>query len=180
MPEASEIDPEIAAMGGVATALTPLDEDQRTRVLRWALDRYGVVAATTRHERPGDEGGSDEQEGGKQGSDEAGRRRYSSIEELFENGSAKTNMQKALLAAYWFQVVQGDTGFQSFALNAALKNLGIGIANITDALGSAEAQKPALVMQTAKTGKSRQARKTYKLTTAGVKSVEAMLASDGD
>lgn len=180
MSEASEIDPEIAAMSGVATALTPIDEDQRTRVLRWALDRYGVTAVITRHEGPGDEVGSSEQEGEQQGSKESGLRRYGSIEELFESGSAKTNMQKALLAAFWFQVVQGDTGFQSFALNGALKNLGIGIANITDALGSAEAQKPALVMQTAKTGKSRQARKTYKLTTAGVKAVEAMLASNGD
>lgn len=177
MSEASEIDPEIAAMGGVASALTSLDEDQRTRVLRWALDRYGVRVAAIRQEGTNESDGSDG-ESAAQDSGAAGLRQYASIDELFESGSAKTNMHKALLAAYWFQVVQGDTGFQSFALNGALKNLGIGIANITDALGSAEAQKPALVMQTAKTGKSRQARKTYKLTTAGVKAVEAMLSSN--
>jgi hypothetical protein len=36
-------------------------------------------------------------------------------------------------------------------------------------------QKPALVLQLKKAGKSRQARKTYKVTVAGVKAVEAML-----
>ncbi|HEY0259441.1 MAG TPA: hypothetical protein VGC18_06265 [Lacisediminihabitans sp.] len=164
-------DLEITAMSAITSALLPLEPDQQARVLRWAADRFSVrdikigaasnpVFDDTAVETPPD----------------ATRRAYNSIDELFESGVAKTNSQKALLAAYWFQVVQGGGTFQSFTLNAALKNMGQGIPNITDALGSAEAQKPALVMQTGKTGKARQARKTYKLTTAGVKAVEAMLA----
>lgn len=166
-----DADLEITAMSAITSALLPLGPDQQARVLRWAADRFSVrdiktgAASTpvfddTAVETPPD----------------ATRRLYNSIDELFESGVAKTNSQKALLAAYWFQVVQGGGTFQSFTLNAALKNMGQGIPNITDALGSAEAQKPALVMQTGKTGKARQARKTYKLTTAGVKAVEAMLA----
>lgn len=165
-------DLEIAAMGAISSALSPLEPDEQARVLRWAADRFSVRDIKTETtSTPVFEGTA------VAAPTEATSRAYSSIDELFEAGVAKTNTQKALLAAYWFQIVQGGGTFQSFTLNAALKNMGQGIPNITDALGSAEAQKPALVMQTGKTGKSRQARKTYKLTTAGVKAVEAMLAN---
>ncbi|WP_311243926.1 hypothetical protein [Microbacterium sp. WCS2018Hpa-23] len=172
----SNVDLEIAAMGAISAALSPLDSDEQARVLRWAADRFAVrdikfdAASTDVFENTAVSAPT-----------EVPGRTYNSIDELFESGVAKTNTQKALLAAYWFQVVQGGGTFQSFTLNAALKNMGQGIPNITDALGSAEGQKPVLVMQTGKTGKSRQARKTYKLTTAGIKAVESMLAdSDVD
>lgn len=164
-------DLEIAAMSSISAALTPLEPDQQARVLRWAADRFSIrdikreTSSTSFFDDTAD----------LDSPEETGRV-YSSVDELFESGVAKTNMQKALLAAYWFQVIQGGGTFQSFTLNVALKNMGQGIPNITDALGSAEAHKPALVMQTGKTGKTRQARKTYKLTTAGVKAVDAMLA----
>jgi hypothetical protein len=166
------IDPEIGAMGAVATALSKLDEDQQVRVLRWAADRYGLKGVKLGSTGGG--GGTDEEAA------EGGTGTYNSITELFEAAQgAKTNTQKALVAGYWFQVVMGNPGFQAYSLNVELKNMGIKIANITDALGSAENVKPALLMQTAKTGKAKQARKTYKLTTVGVKAVEAML-TDAD
>lgn len=164
-------DLEITAMSAITSALLPLEPDQQARVLRWAADRFSV-----RDIKTGAASNLIFDDTAVEAAPDATRRAYNSIDELFESGVAKTNSQKALLAAYWFQVVQGGGTFQSFTLNAALKNMGQGIPNITDALGSAEAQKPALVMQTSKTGKARQARKTYKLTTAGVKAVEAMLA----
>lgn len=168
-------DIEIVAMSAVAKALDSLDEGQRVRVLRWAADRFAVREIMTEAiSAPVIE--TDAASGSSAGAGKV----FASIDELFESGAAKTNTQKALLAAYWFQVVQDSSGFQSFTLNTALKNMGQGISNITDALRSAEVQKPALVMQTGKTGKSRQARKTYKLTTAGVKFVESMLEVSRD
>ncbi len=176
----NEVDPEIGAMSAVAGALKGLEEESQVRVLRWAADRYGLknIKIGGGSDGAGVDDGGESRGGGSGGS--AGGATYASIDELFESGVAKTNTQKALLAAYWFQVVQGGTGFQSYTLNTALKDLGIGIPNITDALSTAESQKPALVMQTSKSGKSRQARKTYKLTAAGVKSVEAMLNGNAD
>ncbi len=70
---------------------------------------------------------------------------------------------------------QGADSFDSQSANTALKNLGHAIANITMALGALIKQKPALVLQTKKSGKSRQARKTFKLTVAGIKAVEDMI-----
>jgi hypothetical protein len=54
--------------------------------------------------------------------------------------------------------------------------MGSGLANVTSTLESLKAKKPALVMQVGKTGRSRQARKTYKLTSAGIREVSEMLA----
>ncbi|TXK18447.1 hypothetical protein [Homoserinibacter sp. GY 40078] len=172
------IDSEIAAMSAVAGALNPLEPEQQVRVLRWAADRYGL--ADLKFANTGARGAAEELDDSRGSGAGGDKPSYSSIDELFESGIAKTNTQKALLAAYWFQVVEGKTGWQSYTLNTALKNLGIGITNITDALATAENQKPVLVMQTSKTGKSRQARKTYKLTAAGVKAVEAMLNGNAD
>ena len=39
----SEATPEIEAMATVEAALAPLEEDARTRVLRWASDRFGFA-----------------------------------------------------------------------------------------------------------------------------------------
>ena len=168
----TEIDPEIGAMGAVAAALGKLDEDQQVRVLRWAADRYGLRGIKLGSSGGGGSGASEDDDGA-----EGGTGTYGTITQLFEAAQgAKTNTQKALVAGYWFQIVMGNPGFQAYSLNVELKNMGIRIANITDALGAAENVKPALLMQTAKTGKAKQARKTYRLTTVGVKAVEAMLA----
>ena len=55
-----------------------------------------------------------------------------------------------------------------------LKNLGHGIPNVTKALDSLKGQSPALALQLKKAGTSQQARKTYKITVAGIKQIEAM------
>jgi hypothetical protein len=60
-------------------------------------------------------------------------------------------------------------------LNTNLKNLGHGLSNVTDALTSLINRKPSFVLQTAKSGKSRQARKKYKLTRAGLDEVRRMI-----
>jgi hypothetical protein len=65
--------------------------------------------------------------------------------------------------------------FASQEINAALKNLGHPIGNITSAFDNLKARKPAPVMQLKKSGTSKQARKTYRLTLAGKSAVEAMV-----
>ncbi len=79
------------------------------------------------------------------------------------------------MAGYWFQVVQNQADFVGQAVNNALKDVGHGVGNITNALSSLQSRKPALVRQVAKSGRTQQARKKYKLTTAGVSAVRAMM-----
>jgi len=61
-----------------------------------------------------------------------------------------------------------------------LKNLGHGIGNVTRACSALIAEKPALLMQVKKAGSTKQARKQYRLTTAGIQRVREMLAGRAD
>ena len=83
------------------------------------------------------------------------------------------------MIGYWFQFRESLAEFDSQKVNSQLKHMGHGVTNITSAFTSLKEQKPALVMQTKKAGKSQQARKRYKLTSAGKQAVEAMLKPQG-
>jgi hypothetical protein len=51
------------------------------------------------------------------------------------------------------------------------------VKHITSAFDTLKARKPAAVMQLKKSGSTRQARKTYKLTVAGKNAVELMIGT---
>ena len=110
-----------------------------------------------------------------EGSWVAGASKYGSLAELHDSAQPKSNADKALVAGYWLQVCQGSESFDGFSANKDLKNLGHGIGNITIAINSLRRQKPALVLQLKKSGTSKQARKTYKVTVAGIMAVKAMI-----
>ena len=167
-------DPEIDAMSAVATALGDLEEEARDRVLRWAADRYGVAASPVARRADGvgsDPGASyvTEEEIAEETPD------YQHFAELFAAASPKSNEDKALVAAYWVQVHEAHDSWASRLLNAELKNLGHSIPNITDALSSNMKKKPQRVIQLKKSGNSRQANKTYKVTHEGLAYVQGML-----
>jgi hypothetical protein len=170
-----EQDAEFAAMMAVFSSLQALNEDAQGRVLEYVTSRLNigqkprqaVSATSTPTLEP-------------QVTDEIEVERvipsnFGSFAELYDASQPKTQSDKALVGGYWVQVCQGGESFDAFSINKELKNLGEGVLNITSALDSLKAQKPALALQMKKAGKSRQARKTYKVTVAGIKFVEAMI-----
>jgi hypothetical protein len=161
-------DDEIKAMGTIAGALEALDDGARLRALRWAMSRYGGLQALGK--------ASQELSGQTEGNTDAGTNSqpFASFADLFNASSPKTEKDKALVAAYWMQVCQNVGSFPSQALNTLLKDLGHGIGNITEALTQLKHDRPALVLQLKKSGSSRQARKTYKLTLEGAKRIQMM------
>lgn len=165
-------DPEIEAMSAVAGALSDLEEDAQGRVLRWASERYGVsLKSATRDSVPGAtavEEVTDEEIAAESPT-------YEHFAELFAAAQPKTNEDKALVAAYWVQVLQGQDKWGSRLLNVELKNLGHGIPNITDALTSNMRKKPQRVIQLQKSGNSRQATKLYKVTHEGIVYVQGLI-----
>ena len=60
-------------------------------------------------------------------------------------------------------------------VNNELKHLGHGTDNITKLIGKLVVTSPQQVLQTRKSGNTRQARKTYKVTKAGLKRVQELL-----
>jgi hypothetical protein len=172
---------EIKAMQDVAEAVTELDAESRGRVLRWAAERFGVTLPSVgRPSRPaaGSPGAGvrgDVSSNGNSGASELPQLDNIGIAELYSAATPESEADKALVAGYWFQFVDGRPDFGSQEVNSALKNLGHPIKNITSAFDALKARKPAPVMQLKKAGSTKQARKTYKLTVAGKSAVELMV-----
>lgn len=183
-------DPEIDAMAALSVAFDPLDDEARRRVLRWAADRYGLgvqvhapaaAAAAGQNSAPTERAGraSEAQEGNgdetpSEGTPSPGSP-WEHFADLYNAAAPKSNAEKALVAGYWFQKVCAQPSFVSQQLNTELKNLGHKIDRINVALDSNINLKPALVLQLRKSGNTAQARKTYKLTVEGLKTVESMV-----
>lgn len=165
-------DPEIQAMAIVSAALADLDDAARERVLHWLAQRFGVgFDERKRASVVSNSGGS---------ADGARGAEFAEFVDLFDRASPRTDIERALVGGYWFQVGVGSSDFQAQAVNSALKELGYGIGNITLALGALERRRPALVRQVTKAGRTKQARKKYKLTAAGIAEVRAMCEAVAD
>ena len=101
---------------------------------------------------------------------------YSDLGELFAAASPQSEADKVLVVGYWLQFIEGSNDLSGFDVNKELKNLGHGVGNVTVSFERLKARKPAPVIQLKKSGTSKQARKTYKLTAVGKQAVEAMIA----
>jgi hypothetical protein len=164
---------ELDAMKKIAEALEPLDDAARARALQWASSRFRPTKGTTWLEadaRPTDSSAHT----ASSSVHTASVGPYTSFAELFDAANPITERDKALVAAFWIQCCENVSSFPSQLLNTLLKDLGHGIGNITEALTALKNEKPALVLQLKKSGTSRQARKTYKLTQEGAKRISAM------
>lgn len=153
---------ELEAMKAVSDALGELEDDARLRVLQWANAKFcgGAPAAlktiATRQENDGTQD-------------------HETFAEFFHAAAPNSEKEKAAVAAYWLQFREGVDSFASQSLNSNLKDLGYKVSNITDALSQCMKEKPALIIQMKKSGSSKQARKTYKMTEAGRRWVEGLV-----
>jgi hypothetical protein len=153
-------DPEIAAMSAVHKTLEGLEPSARQRVLEWVAKRFELSVKTgTAGVFSADPSAS-----------------FSTFAELMEKARPVLEKDKALVGGYWLQIVRGNEFFGSEPLNYELKNTGHGLKNVTDCLSRLIDEKPQLVLQLRKTGTAKQARKTYKLSLAGIKRVEEMMS----
>ena len=172
-PEAV-VDVEFAAMQSVFKALEPLDAHSRERVFQYIAARLGISAV--REARSSSLAGDEENgEQPKLGEGSTSQGEFATLAELHDAANPGSDRDSALVAAYWLQVCEGADSFVSYSVNKALKELGHGVSNITGAFDGLKGQKPALVLQLKKAGKSRQARKTHKVTRAGVNAVKEMI-----
>jgi hypothetical protein len=174
----NQTDQEFAAIEALYKALEPLSDEARTRVVAYISARLEIAPA-------GQQAGQSPalspvtvtpEEEARLVQEEAKAPKYNAFAELFDDAAPTSNAEKALLAGYWLQVCGGADNFDGFSVNRELKNLGHRLVNVTNAVEALRNQQPALALQLAKSGKTQQARKTYKLTVAGIKAVEEMIS----
>ena len=140
---------ELAAMRTIAAALENLRDDRaRWRVLGWALEHFPAQK----------DAGPDRE------------RAFDTLADLFAAVEPRRERDKALVSAFWFQRQSPAGSFTAQEINKGLKDLGHRVVNITGALGDLAERSPRLVTQLEKSGKTRQSRKTYRVTPAGMDS----------
>ncbi|HKP11748.1 MAG TPA: hypothetical protein VJZ91_06540 [Blastocatellia bacterium] len=181
----ASVDPlvELGAMKTVHDAIGGLQPDAQARVLQWVAGALGLDTSVLLNSKGGRHTDNkatrhspDHRAGEQAGNSNAAT--YPTFADLLGEAQPQTDAEKALVGGYWFQVVTGAEDFSSQSVNDRLKDTGEAVGNITRAFDRLKAAKPQLVRQLQKTGKTQQARKKLKLTTAGVEQVERMLREE--
>jgi hypothetical protein len=160
------LDPELNALSTISSLLVDLPEESQARIVTWITSRFGAQGSPTISTRHGE---------GADLADES--REFPDVATLFVAAKPSTGSEKALTMGFWLQECLHHEEWEGFAINSELKHLGHGLKNVTDALNALIDHRPQLVVQLRKSGKTKQARKRYKLTAEGARKVRQMVSS---
>jgi len=160
-------DVEIQAITKISDALSSLEADAIQRVLRYITQRYqpkagGQLVVETKTSLDAQDSNTP----------------YSEFHELYDAARPVSGVERVLVVGYWFQKILDKSELDGFLLNKELKNLGYPSTNITRDLDGLMKKVPRLVTQVRKEGNSQQSRKTYKLTSEGIRAVEKMISAN--
>jgi hypothetical protein len=162
----SVADPELHALSTISSLLAELSEASQARIVTWISSRFQIQGGTSGASRDSGTAGF------------AGpTKEFSDVATLFVAANPATGSEKALVVALWLQEYLHHDEWEGFAINTELKHLGHGLKNVTDALNALIEHRPQLVVQLRKSGKTKQARKRYKLTAEGIRRARQMVSS---
>jgi hypothetical protein len=172
--EANE-EAELVVMTNVLRELRPLQRDEQLRVLNWIGSKLDIEIGQPRakarqstDERVDDADPTTERGGGA-------AETFAEFADLCAAANPTSDADKALVAGFWFQKCKGGASFGSQECNTQLRHYGTPIGNITRAFDYLQEASPKLAVQLKKSGNTKQARKTYKLTHHGLQRVKEMI-----
>jgi hypothetical protein len=157
---------DLKALETILKTLEPLSEDERERVLRWASEKLGISQTVPGQTR----GGPQKKAAAIDAAFEKHPGGFQDVGEFLAAASPASDADRVLCVAAYLQDISGwaDATLSGKQINDELKNLGHGVKNITDSINTLKARKPQHMIQTKKSGKSKQAWKEYRVTRAGV------------
>lgn len=169
---------ELTLIGEIAEQLSALDTGGIRRALAWLEDYFDVYNELIDdedadiieivEEAPAEAPAADDDDAEPAEEPAA----PATFADFFAAVAPKTAIQKAVTAAYWLQVVEGNATWKSFDVNKILRQIDVKLSSISGTLAIEEKKETPLVTQLAKSGDSMQARKTFSLTDAGIAFVE--------
>jgi len=167
---------EVAAIAAVNKALSGLtDQAARDRVIGWARSAHGSASSSDDEKQVR---GREAKDGGKQVGDASAP--SADLHELMEQADPVTKEDRVLVASFWVQQNESAEGFGSQRVNTLLNDMGHKDSAINKTFAALMQTQPALVRQTHRSGKTIQARKTYRVTDAGKKRVAALIAGKAE
>ena len=162
------IDSEMGAMVAARKLISALEPAAQRRVLLWLADLFSVSQPTPTPTTPQAASVGPSTPQFERGSKPA----FSSFAEILERTEPTNNADRALVAAYWLQEVEGGESVDGRSINRLLKEHGVDVSNVTNAFSALIDRQPRLAMQAGKKGKFE---KLYRLTTEGRKQVAMRL-----
>jgi hypothetical protein len=164
-------DKQVGAIAKIVETLEPLEEADRQAVLTYVNHRYAkaIHVRTSAIDVGRAESLSSNQDDNRRSA------LFADFPQFFHAFDPQTDVDKALIAGYWIQILQGNDGFESFSANRMLREMGYPIGNITRALDNLMESEPKLVHQVRKSGVTKQARKVFKLTQMGIRKVDEVI-----
>ena len=159
---------ELSAMQKIEGLLSPLDESVRNRILVWANLRFNEQSGSRCINKKLTDSTDDNVSNGD-------KTTFATLAELVNACNPKNLLERALIGAYWTQILGGESSWQSSRINGPMSKIGMRITSVNHVLSRAQQKRPALVLTVDKTGQTAQSRKFYKLTESGVKYVENMI-----
>lgn len=167
---------DLKALETILRTLEPLSQDERERVLRWASEKLGIQQAALG--RAG--GGPLKKIAAIDAAFEKHPAGFQSVGEFLAAASPTSDADRVLCVAVYLQDFSesSDATLSGKQINDELKNLGHGVKNITDSINTLKARKPQHMIQTKKSGKSKQAWKEYRVTRAGIEYVYRLISED--
>lgn len=163
---------ELDTMKTVGEALDKLSQESRVRVIRWATEWFKLendITPTIQKTPLGNNQIEEEEKQNNCGSIES----FSDLPDFYSHINPKKTWEKALVVSYWIQKKHNDQDFVSRLISKELNNLGDGITNITNAMSGLINRK--FIIQTRKSGSSKQAQKLYKVTIRGKTYIEDLM-----
>jgi hypothetical protein len=178
-PVVPNIGAEVAAIQAVAEAVKGLERDAVARVISYLAEAYKINLPNTQL-APAAQGQAVQQPVDLHvAASSTSSSQFGDLNDLYHAANPSNDVERALVVGYWLQVCEGQEDFDSQSVNSELKHLGYPVKNITSAFTRLQSKKPVLASQTRKSGTSKQARKKYKLTQAGMTAVERMCQGQG-
>lgn len=192
------IDPEISAMERVLQLFQPLRQDQRKRIHDWLNSRFNLTGAVAKGETVEEEAkqepaavetdvpeatDSQKQDEGSVSQPSTVEpveeeppvavsrdlKAYDSLDDLFKVTELKRVGHRILLAAAYLQEKKNFTELTSLEINNALKQIDLGVPNITLAINRLVDKVPQVMVVTRKEGSTKQSRRNFQVTEEGVR-----------
>ncbi|MBY0511409.1 MAG: hypothetical protein K2P94_14810 [Rhodospirillaceae bacterium] len=158
---------DLKALETILNTLEPLAQDERERVLRWAMEKLGIHSMNVG--RPG--GGAQISTTMIDAAFEKHPDGFQTAGDFLAAASPTTEADRVLCVAVYlqdFSETPDTITLSGKQINDVLKNLGHGVKNITDSINTLKTRKPQHMIQTKKSGRSKQAWKEYRVTRAGI------------
>ena len=166
---------ELRIIENICGLLRPLSNEGRARVVTYISNLFQIADKNRVFQSDLEENDEEASVVKLQKYQPYGSSEYPTFAELYAAVQPKKKLESVLLSAYWIQAESDDKRFMSQAVNTQLKHLGIRISNITSAINRLKDRDPSWILQVNKSGKSKQARKIYMVTDAGMKRVREMI-----